>query len=125
MKHIIFISIILLLLFLAWYFIFRKKEKQADCGPKPGAPGKWVCKNGAWVNEPTCGPKPTTGNYKCMAGNWINMDVKSGIAELGNIVLEPLTNPTLFNPIPLGTGVNTGQLEFVQGGNLSFNTLTL
>ena len=102
MKHIIFISIILGLILLAWYFIFRKKETQSDCGPKPA-----------------------TGNYRCMAGKWVNMDVKSGVAELGNIVLEPLTNPTPFNPAPSGTGVNTGQLEFVQGGNLSFNTLTL
>lgn len=113
MKHIIFISIILVLILLAWYFIFRKKQTEA-CGPKPGAPGNWVCKNGGWTK--TCGPKPTTGNYRCMAGKWVNMDVNSGVAELGNIVLEPSGSPTF---------TNTSEMEFVQGGNLSFNTLTL
>lgn len=48
MKHFIFITIILILLAASAYFLLRK-EKPIGCGPKPGAPGQWICtKDGNW-----------------------------------------------------------------------------
>jgi len=37
----------------AFYFIFNtfNHEVIEECGPKPGAPGNWVCENGKWVNK--------------------------------------------------------------------------
>lgn len=78
MKHFIFIVIILLLITAA-YFLFKEKEK--SCGLKPLSAGKWICKDGNWVRDLTCGPKPTTGNYRCMRGQWVNVTPTIGIKD--------------------------------------------
>lgn len=94
MKHFIFISIILILIIVGYFFL---KDKVKTCGPKPGAPGKWICKNGNWIKDLNCGPKPAIGNYRCMAGKWVNMNPENIIKDFNTVVLKPNV-PTSPNP---------------------------
>ncbi len=63
-----------------------KVDQIRDCGPMPGAPGNWVCKNGGWhlITKPApqpidCGPAPVLPSPpagckydgpRCVEGRW-------------------------------------------------------
>ena len=80
------IVIILIIIYILYNKLVPAKRDQIKCGPKPGAPGNWICKGNGWVladdlpeDVIECGPEPRHGpmvTLECVGGTWISSPVK-------------------------------------------------